>query len=149
MRAVFIPQVWGELIHQTATLEGLVWTQESSYCQTAAERLLDTGRQEYLEGASLGRVVWDTQKNVSSEVLLGPRQGQTIELGMHQVKFVVTDCAGGDVRLSNATSMMGKTLSGCAPHSSHAIHWAVMAASVGQCQETFCAKLLSAYKYLA
>lgn len=68
---------------------------------------------------------------------------------MHQVKFVVTDCAGGDVRLSNATSMMGKTLSGCAPHSSHAIHWAVIAASVGQCQETFCAKLLSAYKYLA
>lgn len=51
MRPVFIPHVRGELIHQTSTLEGL--TQESSHCQTAAEGLLDTGRQEYLEGASL------------------------------------------------------------------------------------------------
>lgn len=39
----------------------------------AAERLLDTEGQECLEGTSLGRVVWDRQRNISAKVLLGPR----------------------------------------------------------------------------
>lgn len=43
----------------------------------------------------------ETHKDVSSEVLPGPRQGQTVELGMHQVKFgPCSDCAGGDMRVS-------------------------------------------------
>lgn len=150
MRAVFIPHVRGELIHQTSTLEGLTQTQESSHCQTAAERLLDTGRLEYLEGASLGWVLWNTQTGDCSEVLLGPRQGQTIELRMHQVKFGPCSdwlCRRGYEGL-NAAAMMSKTPSGSAPHSFCAIRWALMANSIIQCQETFCAKLLCAYKYL-
>lgn len=68
MRVVFVLHAWGKLIHHTATSEGLAWTQEASYCQNAAERAQWEG-----EGASLGRVVWGKQRNVSSKVLLGHR----------------------------------------------------------------------------
>lgn len=101
MRPVFIPHVRGELIHQTSTLEGLTKTQDSSHCQTAAERLLDTGRQEYLEGASLERVLWDTQTGVCSEVLLGLRVKLLSWVCTRwNLDLVVADCAGGDMRVS-------------------------------------------------
>ena len=153
MRAIFVLNVWGELIHHTATSEGLAWTREASYCQNAAERLLGMEGHKRLKGASLGRVVWGRQRSVSSKVLLGPRHwagSSYSELSMHQLKF--GPCGDWVYRRwcegLNAISMMSKTPSGSAPLSFHVIHWAMMATGGVQCQGMFCAKLLSAYKYL-
>lgn len=78
----------------------------------------------------------------------GPWTGYNYWAGYAQVKFVVTDGAGGGVRLSMPHLWWVRPLLDLLIIPL-VIHWAVMAASVVQCQETFCGKLLSTYKYLA